>query len=74
MKPSLYCLIFGLFIDRLLCHHEDDTKALLLIVKVFSEFLSLVHKLVFFVIIGSLRSYDGNCKENVTLKLNFALS
>ena len=24
--------------------------------------------------IGSLRSYDGNCKENVTLKLNFALS
>ena len=23
---------------------------------------------------GSLRSYDGNCKENVTLKLNFALS
>ena len=25
-------------------------------------------------IIGSLRSYDGNYKENVTLKLNFALS
>ena len=25
-------------------------------------------------LIGSLRSYDGNCKENVTLKLNFALS
>ena len=25
-------------------------------------------------IIGNLRSYDGNCKENVTLKLNFALS
>jgi len=24
--------------------------------------------------IGSLRSYDGNCKENVSLKLNFALS
>ena len=24
--------------------------------------------------LGSLRSYDGNCKENVTLKLNFALS
>ena len=24
-------------------------------------------------IIGSLRSYDGNCKENVSLKLNFAL-
>ena len=23
---------------------------------------------------GSLRSYDGNCKENVSLKLNFALS
>ena len=23
---------------------------------------------------GSLRSYDGNCNENVTLKLNFALS
>ena len=22
----------------------------------------------------NLRSYDGNCKENVTLKLNFALS
>ena len=22
---------------------------------------------------GSLRRYDGNCKENVTLKLNFAL-
>ena len=21
--------------------------------------------------IGSLRNYDGNCKENVTLKLNF---
>ena len=27
-----------------------------------------------FLILGSLRSYDGNCKENVTLKLNFALS
>ena len=25
-------------------------------------------------ILGSLRSYDGNCNENVTLKLNFALS
>ena len=25
-------------------------------------------------ILGSLRSYDGNCKENVSLKLNFALS
>ena len=24
--------------------------------------------------IGSLRSYDGNCKENVLVKLNFALS
>ena len=24
--------------------------------------------------IGSLRSYDGNCNENVTLKLNFTLS
>ena len=24
--------------------------------------------------LGSLRSYDGNCNENVTLKLNFALS
>ena len=24
--------------------------------------------------LGSLRSYDGNCKENVSLKLNFALS
>ena len=24
--------------------------------------------------IGSLRSYDGNCNENVTLKFNFALS
>ena len=24
--------------------------------------------------IGSLRSYDGNCNEDVTLKLNFALS
>ena len=23
--------------------------------------------------LGNLRSYDGNCKENVTLKLNFAL-
>ena len=26
------------------------------------------------VVLGSLRSYDGNCDENVTLKLNFALS
>ena len=25
-------------------------------------------------LLGSLRSHDGNCKENVTLKLNFALS
>ena len=25
-------------------------------------------------ILGSLRSYDGNCKENVSLKLKFALS
>ena len=25
-------------------------------------------------LIGSLRSYDGNCKENVRLKLYFALS
>ena len=25
-------------------------------------------------LLGSLRSYDGNCNENVTLKLNFALS
>ena len=25
-------------------------------------------------IVGSLRSYDGNCNENVTSKLNFALS
>ena len=24
--------------------------------------------------LSSLRSQDGNCKENVTLKLNFALS
>ena len=24
--------------------------------------------------LGNLRSYDGNCYENVTLKLNFALS
>ena len=24
--------------------------------------------------IGSLRNYDGNCNENVTLKLNFAVS
>ena len=24
--------------------------------------------------LGSLRSYDGNCNENITLKLNFALS
>ena len=24
--------------------------------------------------VGSLRSYYGNCKENVSLKLNFALS
>ena len=24
--------------------------------------------------IGSLRSYDGNCNENVTLEWNFALS
>ena len=23
-------------------------------------------------LVGNLRSYDGNCKENVTLKLNFA--
>ena len=41
----------GLFADHLLCHHEDDTKALLLIVKVFSEFLSLVQRLIIFVII-----------------------
>ena len=26
------------------------------------------------VIVGNLRSYDGNCNENVTLKLKFALS
>ena len=25
-------------------------------------------------LLGSLRSYDGNCKENVSLKLNFASS
>ena len=25
-------------------------------------------------LVGSLRSYDGNCNENVSLKLNFALS
>ena len=25
-------------------------------------------------LLGSLRSYDGNCKENVTLKYNFGLS
>ena len=25
-------------------------------------------------LVGNLRSYDGNCNENVTLKLNFALS
>ena len=25
-------------------------------------------------ILGNLRRYDGNCNENVTLKLNFALS
>ena len=25
-------------------------------------------------LLGNLRSYDGNCNENVTLKLNFALS
>ena len=25
-------------------------------------------------ILGNLRSYDGNCNKNVTLKLNFALS
>ena len=25
-------------------------------------------------ILGNVRSYDGNCNENVTLKLNFALS
>ena len=25
-------------------------------------------------LLGSLRSYDANCNENVTLKLNFALS
>ena len=24
--------------------------------------------------IGSFRSYDGNCKERVSLKFNFALS
>ena len=27
-----------------------------------------------FPLIGNLRCYDGNCNENVTLKLNFALS
>ena len=26
------------------------------------------------VVIGNLRSYNGNCRENVTKKLNFALS
>ena len=26
------------------------------------------------VVIGNLRSYDGNCNEDATLKLNFALS
>ena len=25
-------------------------------------------------VVGNLRSYDGNCNENVTLKLNFTLS
>ena len=25
-------------------------------------------------VLGNLRSYDGNCNENATLKLNFALS
>ena len=25
-------------------------------------------------LLGNLRSYDGNCNENITLKLNFALS
>ena len=25
------------------------------------------------VIVGNLRSYDGNCNENVTFKLNFAV-
>ena len=25
-------------------------------------------------LLGTLRRYDGNCNENVTLKLNFALS
>ena len=33
-----------------------------------------IKSIYFFKSIGSLRSYDGNCKENVSLKLNFALS
>ena len=33
-----------------------------------------IHRIWRNVTIGNLRSYDGNCNENVTLKLNFAVS
>ena len=36
--------------------------------------LFLINVQVPHVILGSLSSYDGNCNENVTLKLNFELS
>ena len=40
----------------------------------FAPLAIIVQKGCFETVLGSLRSYDGNCKENVSLKLNFALS
>ena len=40
ISPVNYFLL--LLVDHLLCHHEDDTKALLIIVKVFNNLRSLV--------------------------------
>ena len=33
-----------------------------------------IYVCIYVPLLGSLRSYDGNCNESVTLKLNFALS
>ena len=46
ISPVNYFLL--LLVDHLLCHHEDDTKALLIIVKVFNNLCRIQYFWIFF--------------------------
>ena len=61
---KLHSIIFLFLVDHLLCHHEDDTKALLIILKVGNVCFSLAGDCVHETVVVKL---GKNCCQGLSV-------